>query len=445
MQPAKTQYARNGDVSLAYQVIGDGDLDIVYVPPFVSNVELAWEFPPIVRFYERLASFARLIVFDKRGTGLSDRVVTDEAPALEVRMDDTRAVMDAAGCERAALFGVSEGGPMSILFAASHPQRTRALVLFGCLPKYTWAPDFEIGTISPDVVEQMSDAWRAVWGEGIILQTAFARGIEDEATNLFLAKLERQGASPGAAVAILRLFAELDVRAALPTVSVPTLVLARETDPFTGAEVARYTADRIPGARLIVYPGGVHVPWLGNTDEAVDDIREFLTGTRAGPEPNRVLATVLFTDVVGSTERAAEVGDRRWRELLASHYTIVRRNLERFRGREIKALGDGFLATFDGPARAIRAACAIRDESRRAGLPIRAGVHTGECEIIDNDVGGIAVHIGARVASSANPDEVLVSSTVKDLVAGSGLAFEDRGVRPLKGVPGEWRIYAVTN
>ena len=443
MQP-ETRYARSGELNIAYQVTCEGPRDLVYVPGWVSNVELMWEEPTMAHFLERLASFSRLILFDKRGTGLSDRVSNDELPTLEQRMDDVRAVLEAVGSERAALFGHSEGGNMCVLFAATYPDRTAALITLGCFAKrrdpdddYPWAP-------TPEGREETAADVELNWGhlrpEDVEYYAPSRVGDEPFVRNL--ERYLRRAASPGAAAALLRMNSFIDVRGVLPTIQAPTLVLHRTGDHDVNVAEGRYLASRIPGAAFVELPGADHWISAGNTDEIADEVEEFLTGTRPVPEPDRVLATVLFTDIVGSTERAAELGDRRWRELLGTHDSAVRRELERFRGREVDTAGDGFFATFDGPARAVRCAISIGDAVRPLGVEVRAGIHTGECEVDGPKVRGIAVHTGARVASLAGPGEVLISKTVKDLVAGSGLEFEDRGVHELKGVPGEWQLYA---
>jgi class 3 adenylate cyclase len=436
------KYARSGDVHIAYRVVGDGPIDLVWVPGFVSHLETYWEDPNSRRFFQRLAAFSRLILFDKRGTGMSDRVPEAALPTLEERMDDVRAVMEAVGSERASLLGQSEGGPMSVLFAATYPERTVSLILYGAYarrlagPDYPWAPTAEER-------QAYHDAILDHWGTPELLKYFAPTIARSEQLSQIAARRMRMAASPGAALAIVRMNAEIDVRDVLSSVRVPTLILARSGDPQSPLGGNRYMAERIPGARHIELPGDDHTPWVGDEDAVVFSIEEFLTGTRHVVEPDRVLATVLFTDVVGSTERAAALGDRQWRTLLEQHHAAVRRELDRFRGREVHTAGDGFLATFDGPARAVRCATAISQAVQPLGLEVRAGVHTGEIEIMDDDVGGIAVHIGARVASLAGPGEVLVSSTVKDLVAGAGLTFEARGTHVLKGVPDEWRIFAV--
>jgi pimeloyl-ACP methyl ester carboxylesterase len=437
VQRRDVQYARNGDVNIAYQVVGDGPIDLVLVSGFVSHLELDWEDVQSAHFLERLASFSRLVRFDKRGTGLSDR--PGGLPDLETRMDDVRVVMDAAGVERAAIFGYSEGGPMSVLFAASHPSRTTALVLYGTYAKrrdptddYPWAPTREERM---RYAEEIEAAW--AW-EADMRRMAPS---SDEASSAWFARRARASASPGAARDLILMNSQIDVRQVLPSVAVPTLVLHRTGDSDSQVEEGRYIAAHIPGARFIELSGDDHVPWIG-ADQVVDEIEEFLTGVRPLPEPDRVLMTLLFTDIVGSTDRAKSLGDRRWRELLDKHNAIVRTELKRYRGHEVDTAGDGFFATFDGPARAVRAAQAIRDGVRPLGLDIRAGVHTGECELAGDAVRGIAVHTTARVAAEAAAGEVLVSTTVRDLVAGSGLEFEDRGLAELKGV-GAWRLFAV--
>jgi pimeloyl-ACP methyl ester carboxylesterase len=438
----ETRYTKSGNVNIAYQVVGDGPFDLLCVPGWVSNVELMWEEPTQAAFLERLASFSRLILFDKRGTGLSDRVPDDQLPTLEERMDDVRAVLDAAGSEQPAIFGYSEGGVMSILFAATYPRRARALVIFSTYVKRIWSPDYPWAP-TPAERQREAEHIEREWGRRMDLDDLMPTASEELKDRL--RTYLRRSASPGAAVTLLRMNTQVDIRALLPAVRVPTLLLYRTGDRDVNVEEGRFIAERIPGARFVELPGDTHIPWFGDADSVLDEIEEFLTGVRRGPDPYRVLATVLFTDIVGATERAAELGDRRWRELLTEHHAAVRRELGRFRGREVDTAGDGFLATFDGPARAIRCACAIEKAVEPLGLELRAGLHTGECELMGDKVSGIAVHTGARVAAEAGPGEVLVSSTVKDLVAGSGIQFVDRGVHALKGVPGEWRLYAVSD
>jgi class 3 adenylate cyclase/esterase/lipase len=435
MQPV-TRYAKSGDVHVAYQVFGDGPLDLVFAPLFVSNIELYWDQPNWARWLQRLGSYARVAMFDKRGTGCSDRI--NELPSLEQRMDDLRAVMDAAGMRQAALLGVSEGGPLTALFAATYPDRCRALVLYGSFAKFSsWFP-------TEEALQQFLGYIDQAWGSGASLPFFAPSFANDAPTQQWWGRFERLGASPAGVTALMRMNSRIDISNIVSSIRVPTLVIHRTEDVTINVEGGRYLAQNIPGARYLELPGKDHPPWIGdNADEIADVIEEFLTGSRAPVDVDRVLATVLFTDIVGSTEKAAELGDRRWRDLLEHHHATIRRNLARFRGREVKTTGDGILATFDGPARGVRCACAITEEIRPLGIEVRAGLHTGECEIIGDDVGGIAVHIGARVASLAGGSEVLVSSTVKDLVAGSGLRFGDRGNRSLKGVPGEWHIFAV--
>jgi pimeloyl-ACP methyl ester carboxylesterase len=438
----KTRYAKSGDLHIAYQVVGEGGLDLLFVPGWISHVELAWEVPPIARFLRRLASFSRLIVFDKRGTGLSDPVPVNQLPTLEERMDDVRAVLDAANSRRAALLGLSEGGPLNLLFAATYPERTQALVLVSSFARLLASPDHPDGT-SPEMLETFLARMEEGWGAGVGLSALWPTAARDPVIREAWARFQRMAASPGTALGLLRLAAAIDARAVLPTISAATLVLHHAGDRFVPAEQGRYLARHIPGARYVELPGMDHLPWGGAADQVLDEIQEFLTGVRGGGETERVLATVLFSDIVGSTERAAVLGDRRWRDLLESYYALVRRHLAGFRGREVDTAGDGFLATFDGPARAIRCAHAIAGGVRTLGIEVRTGLHTGECEVVGDKVGGIAVHLGARVAAAAGPGEVLVSSTVRDLVAGSGITFADRGTRVLKGIPGEWRLFAV--
>jgi pimeloyl-ACP methyl ester carboxylesterase len=436
----ETRYAKSGDVNIAYQVVGDGPVDLIYVPGWISNVELNWEEPPLAHILERLASFSRLILFDKRGTGLSDPVPTDRLPTLEQRMDDVRAVLDAVGSRQTAVFGFSEGGLMSVLFAATYPERTTALMLFGVFAKRLWSPDYPWAPKPDDRAREIADLERN-WSERMDLDDLVPS--EDDAFKERLATYFRRSASPGAAVALMRMNTQLDVRDVLPTIQAPTLVMHRTGDLDVNVDEGRWIASQIPGGTFVELPGDAHTLWAGNPDEVIDEIEEFLTGARRGPEPDRVLATVLFTDIVGSTEQATSLGDRRWRQLLERHHAVVRQQLERYNGREVDTAGDGFLATFDGPARAIRCGSAIVRGIRPLGLEVRAGVHTGECELVGGKVAGLAVHTGARVASMAGPSEVLVSQTVKDLVAGSGIEFADRGKHELKGVPGEWNVYSV--
>jgi len=432
MQPV-TSYARSGDLHIAYQVFGEGPLNLVIVPGFVSNIEHYWEEPDLARSLLRKASYARVVIFDKRGTGMSDRVA--ELPGLDQRMDDLRAVMDAVDIERAAVLGISEGGPLSALFAATHPERCQALVLYGGFAR--GSEERLVASLRYIEIDQ-------AWGTGGSLSSFAPSRASDSALQSWWGRLERFGASPAAASALVRMNRQIDVSGIVPAIRVPTLVIHRTGDRRVPVDQGRFLAGHIPGARFVELPGIDHLHFVGDNAIEIDDlIEEFLTGARAPVTVDRVLATVLFTDIVGSTEKAAVLGDHRWRDLLDTHHATIRRNLARFRGREVKTTGDGILATFDGPARGVRCACTIADEIKPLGIQVRAGLHTGECEMIGDDIGGIAVHIGARVAALAGAGEVLVSSTVKDLVAGSGLRFGDRGSQALKGLPGEWRIFAV--
>jgi class 3 adenylate cyclase len=421
-------------------VFGEGDLDLVLVNGYLGHVELVWEHESSARFLNGLASFARVINFDRRGSGLSDPVA--EAPTLEQRMDDVRAVMDAAGSERAALLGISEGVSMCILFAATYPGRTSALVAYGGMARGTADEDYPWATPAEALVESSVELVGPHWGEGASVEFAAPSQAENPDTRAFFARLERSSASPGMLRALAEMFLDIDVRDVVPTVHVPALVLHRRHDQLVNIGNGRWIAEHLPNARLVELPGQDHSPWYQDVDTTLGEIQEFLTGTRQVVEPERSLATVLFTDIVDSTRTAVDLGDQRWRELLERHQRTVRDALGRFGGREVKSTGDGFLAVFDGPARAIRCARAIVDSSREAGLRVRAGVHTGECEVMGDDIGGIAVHIASRVSALAAPDEVLVSRTVKDLVAGSGIDFDDRGTHTLKGIPDTWQLYA---
>jgi DNA-binding winged helix-turn-helix (wHTH) protein/pimeloyl-ACP methyl ester carboxylesterase len=440
--PPETMYARSGDVNIAYQVIGDAPLDLVFVMGWVSHLEYFWREPSFARFLLRLASFARLILFDKRGTGLSDRVPINELPTLEQRMDDVRAVMDAVGSERAALCGVSEGGPMCSLFAATYPEKTLALVMIGTYAKrirdddYPWAP-------TPEHRQEFFEEMSEQWGGPVGLEERAPSVANDPQFRQWWATYLRMGASPGAALALTQMNAEIDVRHVLPSIRVPTLVIHRSEDQCLKVEEGRYVAGKIPGAKYVELPGRDHLPFVGDQDAILDEVEEFLTGVRHTLEPDRVLATVLFTQIVDSQEHAQRLGEMRWEALLDKLRAHVRKEIEWFRGRDIDMVGDRPLAIFDGPARAIRCASAIRQYAARLGVQMRIGLHTGECDMVDGKVGGIAAEIGVQVANQAAPDEVLVSSTVKDLVAGSGIQFAERGVHQLTGVPGEWRLFAV--
>jgi pimeloyl-ACP methyl ester carboxylesterase len=443
VETPETRYSRSADgVHIAYQVLGDGDLDLVVSPGYVSHLEHSWEDPQMARFLRRLASFSRLIVFDKRGTGMSDRPADEDAPLLEDRVNDIATLMDTVGSERAAMMGLSETGAVALLFAATYPERTSAVVAYGTFagggdtaPTYPWAPD-------PGQAEWLEDIERH-WGRGVLFLDEFAGSLQDDTHyREWFAKLERLSASPGAAVAIARMVMQMDVRDVLPTIRVPTLVLHKRDDQAVPFEEGKYIADHIPGAKFVELPGSDHWPWIGH-EEAVEEIQEFLTGMRDSAESNRAVTTVMFVDIVDSTKRAAELGDRRWVALLERFYAVVRRELDRSRGREIDTAGDGFFVTFDGPARAIRSATALVDRVEELGLRIRIGIHTGECERIADKVRGLGVVIGARVGALAGAGEILVSRTVQDLVVGSGLTFEDAGEHELKGVPDRWHLYRV--
>ena len=441
----ETRYALSGDVHIAYQVVGDGPFDLIFVPGFVTHMELQWRLPGMGDFLRDLGSFSRLIRFDKRGTGMSDPV--SGAPSLETRMDDVRAVMDAVGSRRAAFYGLSEGAAMSILFAATYPERTAALVVRSCSPRTMWAPDFPWGRREEAYRREIDQALRVFASRAEARAAVRALGMQTEEEVEAFVDYVRYGVSPGMLDALYRMNKEIDIRQVLSAVGVPTLVMHGSEDQIVPVEAGAYTAQRIRAARFMQMPGVGHMT-LQPYPRMQDEIERFLTDVwQAGgwedAEPDRMLATVLFTDIVESTAKAIEVGDRHWRDLLERHNTLVRRELLRFRGREIDTAGDGFFATFDGPARAIRCACAVVDGMRELGLTIRAGLHTGECEMADGKVAGIAVHTGARVVAQAGADEVLVSNTVKDLVAGSGIGFIDRGAQVLKGIPGEWRLFAV--
>jgi class 3 adenylate cyclase len=405
-------------------------------------VELCWEEPLHARFLTRLSSFSRLILFDRRGTGLSDQVPDVDLPTLEERMDDVLAVLDAAGSRQAALLGNSEGGNLAVLFAASHPGRSVALVTVGIFAKRIWSPDYPWAPTRDERDRYMAEV-EANWGEDADVDRLAPSAARDQEFRRRLAAYFRRSASPGAASALLRMNSEIDIRAVLPAIRAPALILHRTGDRDAHVEEGRWISEQIPGARFVELPGEDHLPWVGDQDRLVDEIEQFLTGRRTPPPATRVLTTILFTDIAGSTERAAALGDRRWKGLLELHHEIVRRELAAFGGEEVDTAGDGFLATFDGPGRALRAGLAIRDGLRAIGIEVRAGVHTGECELIGGRIGGIAVHIAARIQAAALPGEVIASSTVRNLVAGSGISFSVRGARQLKGVPDEWELFAV--
>jgi pimeloyl-ACP methyl ester carboxylesterase/class 3 adenylate cyclase len=445
MRVPETRYAKTADgVHIAYQVVGTGPVDMVFVMGWVTNIEVMWEEPAFARFLERLSTFCRLILFDKRGVGLSDRVPDDRLPNLETRMDDVRAVMDAVGSQRAVVFGVSEGGPMSMLFAATYPERTVALALYGTAADFTTRQPAYKGDDAA-YVARMERLWGTEEFAAHEIREWGAPGYEtDERLIAWLATYMRRSASPGAAVMLERMNREINAEHALASIHVPTLSIARTDDRDFPVEDSRSTAARILGATFVELPGNVHFPWVGDQDAILDEVERFVVGAEEiEAELDRSLATVLFTDIVGSTERAAELGDRGWKQLFEEHHRRVRGQLARFRGVEVDTAGDGFFATFDGPARAVRCARSLIDAVAALDVEVRAGVHTGEVETIDGKVGGMAVVIGARVGALAGPSEVLVSQTVRDLVAGSGLAFEDAGEHELKGVPERWRLYRV--
>ena len=437
----ETKYARSGDLYIAYQVVGDGPIDVLWVPTWIWQLEHVLEQPSVARMFRHIQSFARLITFDRRGTGMSDPVLG--APTLEEQMDDVVAVMDAVGSERAAVLAMLEAGAMASLFAASHPERTRALVLYQGMARMSKAPDYD-WALPREERQEIVQQLRADWGKGTQVLGLTEEMDKDDSLRAWASKLERLAASPSTAAALFSMNAHVDVRPVLPSIQAPTLVLDRPADHAIDSRHARYLVDHIPGARLVELPGDQTLPFGPGQHEFIDEVQEFLTGARHVPDPERILATVMFSDIVDSTRRAAEMGDRRWRGLLEAMDHSIETELGRHRGRVVKKMGDGLLATFDGPARAIQCATAIRDGAR-AGyeLEVRSGLHTGEIELLGDDIGGLAVHIGARVGAVAGPGEVLVSNTVKDLVVGSGIEFEDRGERELKGVPGSWRLWAV--
>jgi pimeloyl-ACP methyl ester carboxylesterase/class 3 adenylate cyclase len=437
----EVRYAVNDGVHIAYTVVGDGPVDVVYAPGIWSNLDVMWEEPRWNRFLQRLASFARLIVFDMRSVGLSDR--GSGPPFLESQMDDISAVMQAARSENAVIFGGARGGAMSMLFAATHPDRVRALVLYAAVAKTLRSADFPHGKSEHDQ-QVFFDRFVAEMGTGKNLDLQGPDGLDDPRFVRWWARFERLVATPSAYRELASIFNDLDVRAVLPSIQAPTLVVQRVGDRITPVSQARFLAATIPDARLVELPGEDHIPFLGDADALVDEIEEFVTGTRPAPDSDSFLSTVLFTDIVGSTERQAAMGDRAWRDVVLAHHELVRGALTRWRGVENDTAGDGFYATFDGPARAVRCALEVASRVHDLGIEIRAGVHTGECETVDGKCGGIAVAIGARIAGLAGPSQVLVSQTVKDLVTGSGLGFEDRGEQTLKGVPQPWRLFAAT-
>jgi class 3 adenylate cyclase/pimeloyl-ACP methyl ester carboxylesterase len=439
----ETRYSRSADgVHIAYQVLGDSDVDLIVSPGFVSHLEHSWEEPNLARFLRRLASFSRLIVFDKRGTGMSDRPPNEQAPLLEDRVNDIATLMDTVASQRAAIMGLSETGAVALLFAATFPEKTRAVIAYGSFageggagPIYPWVPD-------PETAEWLEDLEQN-WGRGALYLEDFAPSlVGDRRYEEWYAKLERLSVSPAAAVSLVRMMLQMDVRDVLPTIRVPTLVLHKRDDKCTPVAEGRYIADHVPGAKFVELSGADHWPWIGH-DQAIDEIQEFLTGMREIAHTDRAVATVMFIDIVDSTELVARLGDRRWTDLLEAFYAVVRRDLNLFRGHEIDTAGDGFFVTFEGPARAVGCAASVVDAVEELGLRVRIGIHTGECERMGEKVGGMGVVIGARVGAAAGPGEILVSRTVQDLVVGSDLRFRPRGAHQLKGVPGDWELYVV--
>jgi class 3 adenylate cyclase len=443
MRP-ETRYARSGPVSIAYQIVGEGESDLVLAFPFVSHLDLLWDNPSAARFIRRLGAFTRVILFDRRGVGLSDPV--DSPATLEQRMDDVRAVMDAAGSERAALLGMSEGATMCMLFAATYPERTTALVLWGAMARSTAADDYPWAASREALLAANEQLIAPYWGQGATIEIFSPSVADDPHARELQARFERQAASPRRVWQLFQMFLDTDVRGVLALIQAPTLVMHRRCDRAVNVRASRWLSAQINNSRYVELEGDDHLPWVGSGSERVlDEIEEFLTGVRPGPTPKRVLATIMFTDIVDSTHRASELGDRRWRALLEEHQRLVRERLEQFAGREVKTIGDGFLATFDGPTRAVECAATTAHDTPALGLQLRAGVHTGEVELIGADIGGIAVHVAARICALAGPGDVLVSRTVRDLSIGSGIAFEPLGPHRLKGVADEWDIYSVTS
>lgn len=445
MEIPAIEYVKSGEFHIAYQVLGEGPVDLVMLPGWISHLEVAWEQPRLANSFRRLASFSRLILLDKRGTGLSDRVAANSLPTLEDRMEDVHSVLDAVGSSSAVLYGISEGGPLCMLFSATYPERSTALVVYGSWARAFAAPDYAWG-FDPARFESLMASLEPRWGKGTAVNVVAPSLAHNDQFRAWWARYERMSTSPGTASGLLRMAFEGDVRQVLPLISVPTLVLHRAEDAFVDVKHGRYIAEHIPGARYVELKGADHFPLAGDSAAVDHEIERFLSdliGIRRDPNQDRVLATVLFTDIVSSTEREAALGDKQWRELIALHDDHVRAELARYRGKEIKTIGDGFLATFDGPGRAIFCAHAIRKVVRSLGLEIRSGLHSGEVEMLENDIAGIAVNIAARISSLARGGEILVSSTLKDLVVGSGIEFIDRGFQVLKGIPDQWHLFTV--
>src|SRR5262245_26868266 len=438
----ETRYAESGDVHIGYQVVGERHPDLILVPEFWHAIEAQWDQPALADFLLRLGSFGRLICFDQRGTGVSDHVPPDEVASLEQWLDDISSVLDEVGSKEAVLIGMGGGGSLSMLFAATYPERTSGLVLINSFPRLLEAPGYEWGRAGA-VEDEVLHVMRTGWGRGVLLDVVGPSQVGNESFRQWWARYQRLGSSPGTIVRMRQMLSDFDIRDVLPTIRVPTLVLHRAGNAFVRVEHGRYLAEHIPEARYVEVPGSDHFAFLGNANIFLDEIERFVGGLTPVLEADRLLATVLFTDIVGSTQRATELGDRSWGELLGRHHAAVRRELDRFRGREVDTAGDGFFATFDGPARGVRCALAVRQAVRSLGLEIRAGLHTGEVELVHGAMHGVAVHIGQRVLAQAEPGAVLVSSTVRDLTAGSGLAFSDRGAHAFKGVPDEWRVFEV--
>jgi pimeloyl-ACP methyl ester carboxylesterase len=443
MGASETQYALSGNVHIAYQIVGEGPVDLVFVPGWVSHVERAWESQDIAQFLKRLSSFSRLIMFDKRGTGLSDRVPINQLPTLEERMDDLRAVMEAADSKRAAVFGFSEGANLCALFAATYPEKTHSLIMFGSFAKRLWSPDHPWGPTMEEREEEY-DLIAREWGKMMDVAHYAPSKVGDEAYLRSLVDYLRNAASPGAAVALLKMNTQIDIRSILPTINVPTLVIHRTGDQDAMVDGARWMASQIPGATFVELPGSDHLVWTGDQKAVLDEIQEFLTGERPVPLANRFLATILFTDLVESTQSIHQFGDETWHRMLDRHYSLCQKTIRRYRGRLVKTTGDGIHATFDGPGRAVVCAKEISDlVSQELGMAVRAGLHTGEIELQGEDTVGVAVHLAARIAAMAGPHEVFVSRTVRDLVSGSGIEFEDQGVFELKGFPEKWQVFKV--